>query len=369
MNIKTITCHDVYNVGASLQAYALAHYLQLQGHEVEIINYKPDYLSKHYSLWGVSNSKYNKPFFRELYQILKLPGRIKARYGKRKKAFDSFTQNMLPLTENRYTSNESLKDNPPEGDVFFAGSDQIWNTLFRNGRDPAFYLDFVPAGKIKASYAASFATENIVSEWRVQVKLWLSKLDYISVRESSAVEMIRGLGLTKAVQVMDPVFLLERKKWNEIETDLGILEPYILIYDFDNNQYIKQRALRLANKNKWKIYSVFNNDYCDRSFYQEGPLTFISLVHHAQYVISNSFHATAFSLIYEKNFEVFCRNESINTRMLDLIKLVGLESCLINEQCMEKEVRKIDYSMVEGRVSAAIERSKEYIKRVLQAGE
>ena len=113
MKICTITCHDVYNVGASLQAYALQIYLKSLGHDVKIIDYKPDYLSKHYRLDVVGNPKYDKPFVREAYLLAKLPGRL--RVLPRKKAFDSFTAKDLDWTS-RYVSNEELKADPPEAD-------------------------------------------------------------------------------------------------------------------------------------------------------------------------------------------------------------------------------------------------------------
>lgn len=90
MKIKTITCHDVYNVGASLQAYALVTYLRKLGHDAQIIDYKPDYLSNHYPLWGLGNPAYDKPVIRELYNLAKLPGRLKARNGKAE--YDRFTR-------------------------------------------------------------------------------------------------------------------------------------------------------------------------------------------------------------------------------------------------------------------------------------
>ena len=363
MKIKTITCHEVYNVGASLQAYALAEYLRQLGHEVEIIHYKPDYLSGHYCLWGVGNPRYDRPFLRELYLLAKLPGRLKAKYGKRKKDFDAFTREMLPVTEKRYASNEELKKEPPEADVYFAGSDQIWNTFFRNGKDPAFYLDFVPKNKIKASYAASFATESLPEEWKRQIKEWLSALDYISVRESSGVEICRDMGLVEAVQVMDPVFLLSDRDWQQIEKPLHFAEPYLLIYDFDRNPEMKKYVKRIAEKNNWKIYSVLNCDYADRCFTQEGPAAFLSLIRNAEFVVSNSFHATAFSLIFHKQFVVFNRNEGINTRMRDLAKLAGIQERLISDFCID--LQDIDYAAVDEKIGAAAMESKAYIERVL----
>ena len=167
MKIKTITCHDVYNLGASLQAYALQNYLLSLGHEVEIIHYKPDYLSNHHKLWLVANPKFNIPFIKQLYLLAKLPGRLIAL--KRKKVFDSFTSKYLRLTR-RYNSYEDLKNDAPEADCYIAGSDQIWNTLFRNGRDAAFYLDFGNQNIKRISYAASFATPEIVPEYKEFVK-------------------------------------------------------------------------------------------------------------------------------------------------------------------------------------------------------
>lgn len=176
MKIKTITCHHVYNAGASLQAYALAAYLKKLGHEVQIIDYIPDYLV-HYKLTGVSNPVYDKPVVRELYNIAKLPGRLAARWGRRKKAYDCFTSQYLPLTERHYASYDELQKYPPEADVYIAGSDQIWNSFFKNGRDPAFYLQFAPQGCIRASYAASFSTETVAPEYQAQTGEWLRTMD------------------------------------------------------------------------------------------------------------------------------------------------------------------------------------------------
>ena len=138
MQIKIITCHDVYNHGASLQAYALQTYIGLLGHSVEIIDYKPDYLCGDYQLWSVNNPAFDKLLFKPFYLLAKLPQRLYSL--KRKWAFDHYTKQYLKLTAQCFHSNEELKLNPPLADIYIAGSDQIWNTLFQNGRDAAFYL-------------------------------------------------------------------------------------------------------------------------------------------------------------------------------------------------------------------------------------
>lgn len=356
LSIKTITCHNVYNVGASLQAYALLSYLKSLGHQVEIIDYKPDYL-KHYELWGVRNPRYNRRIFREIYNLLKLPKRIKNRFSKRKKAFDDFTKKYLCVTKNRYRTNQEMKNGRISADVFFAGSDQIWNTLFQNGKDPAFYLEFAPESAICASYAASFATDDVAEEWKEKVAAWIKKLDFVSVREKSGLGILNNFGREDACQAVDPVFLLSRDIWESLLDNKKENEDYLLIYDFDNNQELNEKAVNIAKKNGWKIYSIFQNNICDKCFYDEGPLEFVNLVKNAKFVLSNSFHATAFSIIFERQFAVFERKEKINTRMRDLLKSLDIS---MNE-------KGIDYSKVNVLLNEQISFSKKYIETVLDA--
>lgn len=367
MKIKTITCHDVYNAGAGLQAYALSKYLSDLGHDVEIIDYKPDYLSNHYSFTAIASPRFDKPIVRELYLLAKLPNRLKRYFGRRKKSFDAFKQDYLKVTEKRYISNDDLKANIPQADVFFAGSDQIWNPTFNNGKDPAFYLDFVPDNKIKASYAASFSVNEIPDELKAVTKGYLENLDYISVREKSGVDILNSLGINNSYQVLDPVFLLDKQEWEKLCFDIST-DKYILVYDFDNSELVKEIAQKIAKEKNLKIYSVFNNSYSDKCFYDEGPIGFVSLVKNADFVISNSFHATAFSLIFEKDFVVVNRKENLNTRMYDLTKSLGIENRLICDANDVDYNENIDYKSVKEKLNEQISYSKKYLDRVLTNG-
>ena len=231
MKIHTITCHDVYNLGASLQAYALAAYLTEEGHEVSILDYKPPYLSRHYALSYVANPRYDKPLLRQAYLLAKLPKRLWALRSRRKKRFDAFRRDDLPVTPRRYVSAEDLKANCPPSDLFIAGSDQIWNPTFENGKDPAFFLTFVPQGVKKIAYAASFAVETLSEADVARMKPWLTALDAIAAREQSGVTILDGMGLP-AVCTVDPVFLLPQENWERLSV-LPKVRDYILVYDFD----------------------------------------------------------------------------------------------------------------------------------------
>ncbi len=361
MKIKTITCHDVYNHGASLQAFALQTYLESQGHEVEIIDYKPPYLSSHYRLWAVSNPVYDKPLVKQAYLLAKLPGRLLSL--RRKHAFDRFTRRHLKLTR-RYGSYEELEADPPEADVYIAGSDQIWNTLFPNGRDKAFYLAFAPAGSRKVAYAASFATADVAAAHRPFVAQMLKGLDRISLRERMSLPLAASLGRPDAVAVCDPVFLLSRRQWESvIPANDWAGQPYLLVYDTEGSEAIKQIATATAQREQLLIFDVSaaRHSYADQHFHHAGPFEFVSLISGASYVISNSFHATAFALIFEKQFCVVERSEDINERMRSLLNGYGLQARLVKAQMADMPSSTIDYESVRTLLNKDISFSKKYL--------
>lgn len=362
MRIKTITCHDVYNAGASLQAYALQTYLKNQGHNVEIINYKPEYLSRHYRLNVVNNLKYDRPVIRQLYLLAKLPGRFKAKNSFKKKAFDAFRDKYLFLTD-IYESFESLVSNPPQADVFIAGSDQIWNPLFPNGKDPSFFLQFVDKGK-KVSYAASIAAEQLDPVDFDRMKGWLETFDYISVREESAVKLINDMSLP-AQRVSDPVFLLEREAWSGLADSVEKEKDcYIFVNDFDGGGLSTEIARKIRKEKTVQIISWFDMPEADKVV-QGGPLEFLNLIKNADLVISNSFHATAFSLIFGVNVLVTKRKESINSRLVELLNRFHLKDRLIEAVSDMDRIKKINWETVRWIIKNEIDGSEIFIKKTI----
>ena len=364
MKIKTITCHEVYNHGASLQEFALLQYLKNIGHNAQTIHYKPNYLSGHFKLRSISNPRFDKPLLRQLYILAKLPGRIFAL--KRKKAFDEFSRKYINTDSKLYRSNEELKEDLPEADAYICGSDQIWNSFFQNGKDPSFYLNFVPSNKLKISYAASFAIDSIEESLKPFVKENIERIDKISVRESSGLKILEDLSITRAVQVLDPVFLLGSKYWKKTFVT-PIKEKFIFVYDCDSNPTIKNIVEYTAKKNNLKIFTVNKNiSYSDKNFYLEGPKMFLSLIDSAEYVISNSFHAVAFSLIFNKTFFVVDRNEKINTRMRDIITYVDLPNLyLAIDEYKTFDNIKINYNKVDEKINIKRTESKNFLRESL----
>lgn len=363
MKIKIITCHDVYNAGASLQAYALMSYLQSKGCDVSIIDYKPTYLSHHYKLSYVANEKYQKIYYKPIYLLLKLPKRLLALKSRKKSDFDLFKKDYLSLTR-RYYSFEELAKNPPEADLYLAGSDQIWNTLFKNGFDPAFYLQFAPLNKIRASYAASFATTPELNIYDLQIKSWLSQLNKISVREESALDILKTYSLA-GIRVLDPVFLLNKEIWEKMCLNTKFYD-FVFVNDFDGNKLIKDIALNIAKQYNLKIVSMERLGYEDYVMENKGPLGFLTAIYNAKYIISNSFHVTAFSLIFRKDFYVIERVEKLNSRMKDLLELVNLSSRLVKSTIEAQNVKNIDWELVEKYIDNLRKISYEYLNELIR---
>lgn len=362
MKIKTITCHEVYNYGASLQEYALLKYLESLGHEAKTIHYKPDYLSSHFNLWKVANPKMKKNIILKwCYLLYKLPTRLISL--KRKKSFDEFSEKYIKKTSLKYESNDDLLKNLPEADIYICGSDQIWNSFFQNGKDPAFYLNFVPEDKVKVSYAASFAIDSIEENLKAFVKKNVESIDFVSVRETSAVDILSDLGI-ECVQVLDPVFLLPVAHWDSFDIP-SFKENYIFVYDFDTNQEIRHLALKIKKEKGYKIYTVNSNiKYADHNFNLEGPEVYLALVKNAKKILTNSFHAVAFSLIFKKNFLVFNRNEKINTRMQDLLGLLNLSEFMVCEKGVVSN-NDVNYEKVAPLLGKNILKSKKFLKKSL----
>ena len=334
MKINTLTTYDVYNYGASLQAYALQQYLINLGHQVEIINYQPDYLTRKYDYkWVNPESKLSRhALTRFVYRIMKYLQR-KTTMG-RKKVFDEFNHQVLKETATKYTSCDAICQNPPQADLYLVGSDQVWNVFYEAGRDPVFYLDFVNKG-YKSSYAASFSYLDIDSENKARIKTSLDTFDAVSVREVHGLAILKDMEI-EGTWVLDPVFLLSAEQWKEMMAPTASTEDYLLIYDFEGNQELKLFAKEYARRHNLKIYAIADTYpllYADKNLMKAGPKEFVSMIYHCKAFISNSFHGTAFSILFNKPVFVFNRHRhKVNSRMQSLMTLFGLNDCILTSQ-------------------------------------
>ena len=372
MNIKTITCHCVFNYGASLQAYALQHYLEQQGHQVEIIDYMPDYYRDRYNIWYINNITRKGKFFNK-YPFLKFPliplkNWYMIRTRGRKRAFLKFEKDFMHITARQYETIDDLRRDPPDADIYIVGSDQVWNTDMQNGQRPPFYLDFGAPNIQRVSYAASFGIPLVRKEYVPFVKKQLQNLSKISVREQSGLLVLESLGIRNGVQVMDPVFLLNTTEWSLLADkakDYGLADNgYILVYDFEHtNPKVQTLVNKLAKQRRLPIVSVNDHkplSYADKNIYDAGPLEFLTLIQHASAVVCNSFHGTAISIIFQKEFYVFpLQGQRNSERMTDLLDSLGIRSRFELETIVP-----IDYSTVAPLLQKNREKSMDYLRSI-----
>lgn len=353
MKTKTITLHDTDNFGSSLQAYALQRYLLDNNIENEIIDYTPKYLYTH-----------NRPVYIFFRNILF----FKDVYSKKKK-FKEFKDKYLKVTNTQYYSIKDLMEDRVDADVVICGSDQLWNSNYACGKDPAYYLNFFEGNNIrKVSYAASLGKSEVSDEELDWITDNIRDFSAISVREQSSVSLLeKKLDDTVSV-VCDPVLLLEKSVYQDMASKKIVEEPYALIYLIEPGELLDKTITYLKEEKKLKIVvvgSYKNKCYSDISPKDLGPSEFLSLLLYADFVLASSFHAMAFSLLFEKNFAAILPSKN-QERINHLLGLMKLENRILNSS---KDIslifEKPEYELISNKFKEYVEYSKEWILSTL----
>jgi hypothetical protein len=364
MKVGVITFHIAHNYGAVLQAYALSNKLNKLGYDTEIIDYRPKFLTRLYSINPIDKL----PDAKSLMSLLLM---YPIRYKKYKK-FQRFINNKIPLSDDKFRTSKKLAILSSKYDAFITGSDQVWNPEI-NGVMGEYFLDFVKdASSIKISYAASFGSSAIKDEYVEEITRYLKKLDAISVREEDGVKIVNKLIGSKPVLVLDPVFLLSIDEWKEQIIIPKVNEKYVLVYMMEYNAKVIDIALEIAKEKKLKILNISSSlkvpDGFACNIRDIGPNEFLGYFYAAEYVITNSFHGTAFSIIFEKDF-IAVPHTKLNSRIDNILKLtklkkqqVDLLDVNISYECL---ARKIDYSKAKLILNKEIESSIAYLQSVL----
>lgn len=349
MKIYTITCSNAYNYGAVLQAYALQCYLENQGNSVEIIDYYPPYLRK-------ISEKYRKNIFlRVVRSILYFPD-----YHKSEMVFKKFKQEYLNNTRKCTCKEDIISLEKP--DLYIAGSDQIWNPHFENGRDENYFLNF---GKVnKVSYAASIALPTLEKKFHEDFRNYLKDYLTVTVREKKNVETLQNIGI-QSDYVVDPVYLLSLNEWRKLCTE-KCEDDYILVYALHHVQKIYDYAFDLAKKINAKVY-VVNVEIKekrrgnDKFFWNPTVNTFLSLIANSKAVVSNSFHGISFGLIFNKPIHLF-DTEDNDLRLKNIIDIFELR-----ERCLNVDYTDILDNSINEKSLKLIENETRRSKRILQS--
>ena len=329
---------QIYNYGGLLLEYALYKTLQKLGHKVEIINYdvgselntfsyKRDI--KYLSIDKIVR-KIAKKVSRKSHYVTKDID-LKSKY-----LFDSFRCEHLQISQRYF--NSDLKEIHSAYDGFVCGSDQIWNPTYNI---PSFFLTFVKK-KNKVIYAASIGVSSLSRIEKKSYAVLLSDLKYISVREEKAKEMLSPLTSSLIQVVLDPTMILDREEWKKFIRKNSCQRPYVFCYFLGQSEEKSEAAQKYAKENNLELIAVPLDD-CNQSEREKGmegigPIEFLNLIYYANFILTDSFHASVFSILYGKNFRVFSRNvgsKNMDDRIHTLLKLIGRESLLIRPKELE----------------------------------
>ena len=350
MKIGIITFINTLNFGASLQAYALQEVLKKYGNDAEVIQYTNNLIEEKENN---SKKKNIKSIYKEI--IMGKGLRNKA------KSFESFEHQNINFG---MKLNDSTKQDVNNNyDMFITGSDQVWNPEITKF-DWTYFLDFVTDKEKKVSYAPSFGITKFPENEKETAKKYLQEFKAVSVREEAGREIIKGISNQNAEVVVDPTLLLNKEEWESKIKFKPDLKHYILVYLPHN----KKLAFNFVNKLKKKtglpvVYLSISPkiQMGVKTIYDASPDEFLGWIKNADYVVTGSFHGTAFSINLNKQF--FYESNNKSSRVGNLVKITGTEDRNItNPNIIDKT---IDYSIVNEKLNNERQKSLEWLKEAI----
>lgn len=377
MKIGILTFHFAFNQGAVLQCYAMQRYLESQGHQAYVIDYCPAYHTVMHSAWRnpftYSHVFWKKFRNRNLLSRVYLTGRSFLRCmvwnitgvdKNNEAAFHRFCGQYLHLTDQFKTFNQ-LKKNPPELDAYISGSDQVWNPdLLGQEFDKAYFLSFGKPETHRITYAVSMGKvhDKVVL---AQLKELSEGLDAISLREYSK-EDVESIGRDVHICI-DPTFLLNADDYANVESKAEEETPYIFAYGFETNALLKDAIDTAVKKYNCRVINGspkwLHLDGNVKVVSGYGPDQFLTFIKNAECVVTNSFHGTAFSIIYKKDF-ITVPHSTRSKRMEDLLGKLGISFRLYGKE--EFSITKaIDYESVSLTLAKLRSHSEEYLRLAL----
>lgn len=347
MEIRTITFQRAHNYGALCQAYALQKVLNNHGN-IQIIDYDDALINRQYNPFILKRSNL-KWTLKNFFTLVFFHRKKIARFNN----MNAFINEKLQLS-NKVSNLSEIEKECKNVDVLITGSDQVWNPEITGELSNIYTLNFGSKKIKRISYAASIGNENNVIKYKEDYLNKLKNIDKISVREESAKNKLQEIFPNKELEVvLDPTLLLTKENWNE---ELKLLnkenEKYILAYVVKENKEFTKITNYLSEKTGLKIihFGMTNKGLKKvlRSAYMDGPLEFINLIKNADYIVATSFHATVFSVIFNKKFWIVPHNTT-GSRVTDLLNKLNLKNRVVNslEQFMEKKYdEEINYNEV-----------------------
>lgn len=335
--INLLTIHFGNSYGAVMQTYATCRLLEEAGHTVTVINIStPKGKIRKLSLQYIKNAIRNY-------------------------SFNNFKkQNFSAMTKKGYSIDECKI---PDADYTVVGSDQVWNRDITGRFGKTFFLDFVNGSQKRISLSSSFgkSTWNEDEAYTKEVKRELEKFTALSVRENTAVEILNNTFGLEAVQLLDPT--LGYGKFEHLilnDTPVEHIYPFLL----NTGSAAIKRAELIAKETDTPLFK--HTSYT--ATFEYSPRHWLTNIHNAKYVITDSFHGLALSIIFHKHFFVFCADPKKFTRLQSLLQLIGHEERFVTSEDdflkrKEQLMQPIDYKKVNSILNREQEKYREFIRK------
>ena len=363
--IGILTYHSGFNYGACLQAYALQTTLKKYGYDSEVINFETDAFVASREMFSRKPARIKEiiknvtrlPYWKSLHE--------------RERMFNNYTFDVLKSTP-RYRTEQEVIDHAEDYDCIICGSDQIWN-LTHVKDDPAitplFFLNF-PKKQRRVAYAASFAGfTKIAAKHEDEFMPWIKEFDSISIREQDGYEYLKSRGIDCEL-TLDPTILLDKEDYDNICRPRLIEEKYILMFGWETNADLVETAKMVSKKMGLPVYNIVpppRGMFCGIPRKLDvGPCEFLSMIKHAEFVVTNSFHGTAFSTTFEKPYVSIVTGKA-DTRMYSLLDQLGLADHLVTKDKVDVDrMIATDFAPVRGKKAALRQTSFDYIRTALK---
>ncbi len=366
--IGILTFHASHNYGSMLQAYALQHYLEKQGHAVTIINLRPLAQKKMYA----NPSVFSGFSMKKLVKAILYPN-LYSNNVKKWHLFEEFLNNNLSVTEREYSTYKEIQKDLPDlsFDILISGGDQIWNQKCRDF-ELSFLLPFDLEGVKKISYAPSMGKRALAmkeSPYVENIINYISHYDLISVREPDSADVLSNLLNRKVDVVADPVFLLGISEYDSLIQEKPMVEGKYLFYYTPSHLSAPKAfnaAKELAKKKGLKFVSsnVLRNQTGIIQVNAAGPIQFLNLLKNAEFVCGQSFHLAVFSLLYHKEFAVL--EGDIDPRMINLLNYCHVPNRGINvDSPVFSKMEELNYKKIDGYFDVLREKSVSFLRNSL----
>lgn len=357
MRIAILTFQRASNYGAVLQAYALRMALKQLGNDVSVVDYVP-------TIQTFDGNKFHS-LTTSVKAVIKriLP-------TSRAYACSSFARERLSLT--RQVGEDEIAALAEEFDAFVVGSDQVWNSDITGG-DLTYFLGFVPDGKKRIAYAASFGTSQLESTWSETIVPLINRLDKVSVREQSAVSICSSAGVSVPVKrVLDPTLLIDSGTWCDLANQGRFREDnYVLLYLLRDSEGLMTKAREYAKQHSCHIVCV-----CKTKGGVEGVeylvhpsvTDLVALFRCAQHVMTNSFHGICMSIQFKRQitFELY-RGTGRHLRLVELADLLGIEDRELSSEAFSLS-STIDYGRITHSLEGSRAESREFLIEAISVG-